>query len=154
MNFVIRPARASDISAIGRLGAHVYPSNYYEDEESFISKVTRNLTTCWVAEVDSYIVAYLIAFPYVLNRPYPINAIYVSIENPDCLYIHDLCVSERFRNFGIARKLTEQVLNCEWNNVALVSVMRSKKFWENMGFTAVHQLDYCGLPGTYMVRTR
>lgn len=154
MDLHIRPAEARDLPAIDGLGTRSYPGNYYEGHASFAAKIIGNPETCWVATAHSYVVGYAISFPYVLGAPYPIDKIYAPIENPNCLYLHDVCVAATFRKLGIARRLVERVRGGDWPRAALVAVMGSQLFWEKLGFHEEGELDYYGLPASYMTWQR
>jgi ribosomal protein S18 acetylase RimI-like enzyme len=154
MDINIRPTRAEDLPFIDGLGTCNYPENYFEGQASFASKITGNPETCWVATADGYVIGYVIAFPYVLGEAYPIDHVYTPVAAPDCLYLHDLCVSPLWRKLGVARRLAQTILDGQWNTVALVAVMNSQGFWETLGFGVERWLDYYGLPAAYMVRKR
>lgn len=154
MELHIRFICPHDIPDIDKLGTCTYPGNYDESTESFQSKIVHNPHTCWVATVDGYVAGYVIAFPYVLGDSYPINQIYSPIENPNCLYIHDLCVSPVFRGLGLAKSLIERVLSLDNKTIALVAGMQSHSFWHKLGFKPEHEVDYYGMPATYMVLRR
>lgn len=148
MNVVIRPAETKDIIAIDKLGSCSYPNIYHESLTSFTTKITAGESL--VADVGGYIAGYLIAVPYTLETACPLNTNYTPVENPDCLYIHDLCVSELFRGLGLGTQLAKDILSRDWPAYALVSVLGSTKFWASLGFTHVRELNYHGLPGVYM----
>ena len=154
MHITVRLTRPEDIAAIDGLGTCTYPENYYEGHASFASKIHGNPETCWVATADEIVVGYAIAFPYILGEPYPIDQTYAPVPKPDCLYLHDLCVSALWRRLGVAKKLADKVLTSSWNTTALVAVMGSQPFWAKLGFVTEKELDYYGLPAAYMVRQR
>jgi predicted N-acetyltransferase YhbS len=148
MHIVIRPAAVKDITAIDKLGTCSYPANFEESAESFTAKITAGESR--VAEIDSYVIGYLIAFPYTLGEACVLNTDYVPVKNPDCLYIHDLCISERFRRLGIGTLLAKDILKSKWENYSLVAVLGAAKFWAELGFVAVRDLNYHGAVGVYM----
>lgn len=154
MRIDVRPVCVADIPAIDGMGTCSYPENYFESRASFESKIVKNLETCWVATVDDYLAGYVVSFPYVFGAPYPINHMYTAIENPNCLYLHDLCVSPLWRKLGVGHSLAQKVLTTRWDAVALTSVMGSQSFWTKLGFVVAHELDYYGLPASYMVWKR
>jgi predicted acetyltransferase len=96
-------------------------------------------------------VGYAISFPYYLGKSYPINTNYDIVENPNCWYIHDLCVVERFRKKGVAKMLAKEVINKSWNVLALTAVQNSNSFWNKLGFLSFGSVDYCDQRAEYMV---
>jgi ribosomal protein S18 acetylase RimI-like enzyme len=150
MKLNIRLTKKSDYYEISDLGTKSYPANYYEGEESFTSKIKGCYEGCFVADLDG-IIGYVISFPYLIGKSYPINKFYEKTENPDCWYIHDLCVSKEFRGKGIAKKLVETVINGKSNVFCLTAVENSENFWRRMGFRSFFELEYCGLSAKYMI---
>jgi len=149
---IIEPITAEYIQLVENLGTEIYPSNYYEGQESFKSKIIGYPKGCFLARKDAELVGYIISFPYVLNEVYPINENYTETLEPTCLYIHDLCVSKDHRKEGIARALVEKVLESQLSPKALVSVLKSEKFWNKFGFISQRSFDYYGGAGNYMLR--
>lgn len=143
---------AEYIQLVEDLGTITYPSNYYEGQESFKSKIVGYPKGCFLARKDKEVVGYIISFPYILNEAYPINECFQKPIKPDCLYIHDLCVAESHRKEGIARALVEKILESELSPKALVSVLDSEQFWNKFGFISQRSFDYYGGNGYYMVR--
>lgn len=146
----IRHTKESDYSEISDLGTKSYPSNYYEGEESFISKIKGCYEGCFVADLDG-IVGYIISFPYLVGKPYPIDNFYKEVDDPNCWYIHDLCVSKEFRGKGIAKELASTVINRNSSVFCLTAVENSEKFWGGLGFRSFFDLDYYGGRASYMV---
>jgi ribosomal protein S18 acetylase RimI-like enzyme len=153
MNICIRPTKISDYPAVNAIGTASYPDNYYEGDASFESKMRGYSEGCFVADVDG-VVGYAISFPYLIGRPYPIDEIFELEPEPNCYYIHDLCVLDEFRGKGIANKLAERVLEIQWVVIALVAVMYSSGFWRLFGFKGFASLDYYGLKAEYMLLIR
>lgn len=151
MDVCIRPTKISDYPAVNAIGTASYPENYAEDELSFNSKMQGYPDGCYVADLDG-VVGYVISFPYVLGRIYPINTAFELTMEPDCYYIHDLCVLDEFRGKGIAKKLAESVLS--WPVIGLVAVMKSRGFWQQFGFQSFASIKYCGKKAEYMLRIK
>ena len=148
-----RPITPKDYAAVNAIGTAEYPRNYYECDNSFESKISGYPHGCSVADLDG-IVGYVISFPYVLGRPFPLGEIYSPVDNPDCYYIHDLCVLKEFRGKGIAKQLAKVALNNTWAAVALVSVVSNIKFWEKLGFRGFAEIKYGGQKAEYMLCIR
>jgi ribosomal protein S18 acetylase RimI-like enzyme len=149
---MIRHTNAQDFEFVDSIGTNSYPFNYYEGIESFHSKMVGYPEGCFVCEINKEIVGYIISFPYVLWQPYPINQNYTKVENPDCYYIHDLCIDEKHRGKGYAISLVDEVLKIKQFPKVLVSVLNSENFWGKFGFQKQKSFDYCGLNATYMVK--
>jgi ribosomal protein S18 acetylase RimI-like enzyme len=149
---IIEVITAEYIQSVEDLGTAIYPSNYYEGQESFKSKIIGYPRGCYLARKDKQVVGYIISFPYVLNEVYPINEHYAETLEPNCLYIHDLCVSKDHRGEGIAKALVAKTIDNELSPKALVSVMKSERFWHKFGFISQRSFDYYGGIGHYMIR--
>lgn len=145
----IRNITPEDYYNVCDLGTKSYPNNYYEGEESFISKMQSCAEGCFVADVDG-IIGYIISFPYLIGKSCPIDCFFEPVDNPNCWYIHDLCVSEDFRNKGVAKNLVKTVLN-NHNVFCLTSVMNSEDFWSKFGFRSFLEIDYYGKKSKYMI---
>ena len=150
--FMIRQAKPEDFDFIDNIGTSNYPINYYEGSESFRSKMLGCPEGCFVCEINNEIVGYIVSFPYVLWEPYPINENYKKVEEPDCYYIHDVCVDKKHRGKGYAMSLVDEVLKIKLNPKVLMSVIDSENFWEKFGFQRHKQINYYGLNATYMVK--
>lgn len=70
---MIRKVEAKDYSKACDIGTLCYPEKYYEGEKSFVSKMSLNPDSCFVAEVDGMVVGYAISFPYIDGKPFPID---------------------------------------------------------------------------------
>jgi len=153
MQATIRPVKISDYSAVNAIGTANYSSNYYEGAKSFESKMAGYPEGCFVADVDG-VVGYVISFPYVLGKPYPLNELFTPTPNPDCYYIHDVCVAPEFRGKGIAKQLAERVFAADWDILCLVAVQKSNAFWRKLGFRGFAALEYYGQKAEYMLWIR
>ena len=145
----IRHTKPNDYSNICELGTKSYSDNYYEGEESFVSKIKGCYEGCFVADLDG-IVGYIISFPYKVGKSFPIDSFYEPVEDPNCWYIHDLCVSVDFRGRGIAVDLAKTVLNHS-NVYCLTAISGSEGFWSKIGFRSFFDLEYCGRSAKYMI---
>lgn len=150
MKYKVKNIDSKDYESICELGTNVYPSNYYEDYESFISKIKNSYHGCLCAELDG-IIGYIISFPYFIGKSFPINEKYQIQDNFNCWYIHDICVAKDFRHFGIAKELVNSILNNKQKAFCLTSVLNSEKFWNQFGFKTFFTLKYCGAKANYMM---
>jgi GNAT superfamily N-acetyltransferase len=142
----------SDIPFVSEIGTNNYSSNYYEGEESFSSKIILNINSCFGYKYENKLVGYLISFPYILGQSFPIRSFYKRPINPDCIYLHDLCVDYNYRKLSIGTKLVQKFLEQFPPPFALTSVNNSHKFWNKFGFEIVNSIEYCHKPAFYMVR--
>jgi ribosomal protein S18 acetylase RimI-like enzyme len=149
---MIRKATKNDFDSIDSIGTNSYPDNYYEGVESFRSKMIAYPDGCFVCQPGDDVTGYIISFPYILFKPYPINCYYKNIEHPTCYYIHDLCVLKEHRGNGYASALVNEVLKIKSYPKALMSVLDSNKFWERFGFKPHKTEMYYGMNATYMIR--
>jgi len=149
MQFKIRNILPNDYNNVCDLGTKSYPDNYYEGEESFISKIKGCYEGCLVADLDG-VIGYIISFPYFIGKPYPIDHFYETPEGANCWYIHDLCVSIDFRGKGIAKDLVKIILKRK-EIFCLTAVLNSENFWNKMGFRSFFEIDYYGAKAKYMM---
>ncbi len=84
---------------------------------------------------------YLLAHPWFGKEPPKLFNALPMIAKPDCLYLHDMAVSSKFRGIGLGTKLVEHLFSIvksqQVNNITLVAVQGSCGFWADNGFTAV-----------------
>jgi len=150
MTFFMRNTRPADYKDICDLGTISYSQDYYESEESFISKIKGCYEGCLVADLDG-IIGYIVSFPYKVGKSFPINSFYEPVQNPNCWYIHDVCVSKDFRKMGVATQLAECIVNNNEGTICLTSLLESEGFWKNLGFRSFFDIEYCGRDAKYMV---
>lgn len=148
---MIRLANDSDFEIIEKIGTSNHSNDYYEGAESFFSKIKGCPEGCFVYIFDKKIVGYVISFPYVFEKSYPINSFYQKTENPNCYYIHDLCIDKPYRKMGFAKKLVEKVLEINFNPKTLTAVQNSENFWRSVGFEILKEVEYCGKKAYYMI---
>lgn len=151
MKVNIRHTRPEDYVEVSELGTETYPDNYYEGTESFISKMKGCPEGCFVADLEG-IIGYVISFPYMVGKSFPIDSFFTQSDDPNCWYIHDLCVAKDFRNKGVAKNLVNIILKLDYFNIfCLTAVEGSENFWNRMGFRSFFEVEYCGQKAQYMV---
>ncbi len=116
-----------------------YPLDAQENIDAMRCHWRLSPDTCRVAERDCQIIGYALSHPWTLRRPPAINVIYDSLSSaPDSLYLHDVALSPHARGTGLATMLVNQVLAIAdhrgLNACALISVQKSRRFWERFGF--------------------
>jgi len=139
MNINIRTMQPSDLAKVVTIQAEAYENHFLESADVIAQRFKLSPQTAWVAELDNEVSAYLVAYCYKLGKVNPFNATFVQVEDPDCLYLHDLALLQMARGTGIATRLIQMAVDfAQYHSlsfVALVSVQSSKEFWQKQGFT-------------------
>lgn len=125
-------------------------SCYYETIESTVSKIDMFPQGALVADLDG-VIGCVISFPYYVGKTFPINTDYRIFKNPNCWYVHYVCVLNRFKKKGVATSLIKNILVNSWNVVALTAIQDTTKFWQKFGFLSFKKVEYCGKKSDYMM---
>lgn len=113
MKIAIRQAAMLDLDSILDVQSRCYQNVPLECREVLWEKMWLSPDGCYVAEMDSACVGYVLAHPWMFLDPPGINSQLKTIpENADCFYIHDLAVSEEGRGQGLGGRLLE--LTIKW----------------------------------------
>lgn len=157
-----RPARASDLAAIGAIAARIHPA-LPERAEVLAEKMRLCPDGCGVLDTDQGIVGYGLAHPWMQYRIPPLDGFLQELpDGADCLYVHDVAVLAEFRG-GVVRAYVADIEKLARTSgiatLALVSVYGTRPLWERMGFLAVTadaelraKLASYGDGATYMLR--
>ncbi|MBR1170106.1 GNAT family N-acetyltransferase [Bradyrhizobium sp. DASA03005] len=157
-----RPARASDLAAIGAIAARIHPA-LPERAEVLAEKMRLCPDGCGVLDTDQGIVGYGLAHPWMQYRIPPLDGFLQELpDGADCLYVHDVAVLAEFRG-GVVRAYVADIEKLARASgiatLALVSVYGTRPLWERMGFLAVTadaelraKLASYGDGATYMLR--
>jgi predicted N-acetyltransferase YhbS len=142
---MIRSIRADDWSSIERIQAESYPLEVLETLEALQSHWLVSSETCLVAETDGDVIGYLLAHPWPERTIPPLNKVYCELPtNSQSLFIHDLALSPKARNSGVADTLVRSVLQVgrqmQLASASLIAVQGSEAFWSRYGFKACHTL--------------
>ena len=145
MSFVVRSMTANDLAAIEIIQAEVYSGYFLESADVIRQRFNLSPTTAWVAEYDDHVCAYLVGYWSKVGKINPLNAPFSSVENADCLYLHDLALLRSAQGFGLAKKFIQVAIEHALSNsvlaVALLSVQNSKEFWRRFGFAEYINLE-------------
>lgn len=145
MSFNVRPMVISDLIAIEYIQAEAYAGYFLESAEVIAQRFNLSPTTAWVAEHEGQVCAYLIGYWSKVGNINPLNAPFVSVENTNCLYLHDLALLKSAQGFGMGKRLiqtaTEHALKYSAQAIALLSVQNSKTFWQNFDFCEFPDLE-------------
>ncbi|PPC77183.1 GNAT family N-acetyltransferase [Pokkaliibacter plantistimulans] len=141
---VIRHMLQDDMQQVIRVQADCYQNVEPEDLVVLENKRSQSPGTCWVAEVDGSVVAYLICHPWDKHGVPALNAALDIASKPqDVFYLHDLAVSVRGRGRGIADTLVNKALqkarSDAFQYARLVAVQGARSFWQRYGFATEPQ---------------
>ena len=109
----------------------------------------------FVYEINRKVVAYIYSNPFLINKIISMPKKLVIPQNPNCYYIHDVCVDKYFHNKGIATKLIHYVINLnssKFKVFSLVSVLNTYPFYEKLHFKIIKKITYNKQPAFYMAR--
>lgn len=140
MKIKTRKIKENDWHDIMLIQQEAYKDEYAEDYEVLYRKVALSPDTCFVAiDEKNNISGCLITHLYPSGKTAPLNEVLDTIPNEsDCLYIHDLAISQKNRGQGIANTLlnTLQTVLQEKNinDLSLVAIDGAHLFWQKIGF--------------------
>jgi len=162
---VVRAMQARDIPAMLAIQAESYPPETLEDEATMRARFQCFPDCAWVAVDPAGVCAYLVAYRSLLGKVSRLGSVFARVENPDCMYVHDLAISRRARGAALGSRLVAgacaQAIGEGLTHSALVSVHGSRGFWSALGYRVAelpeplqrrHLASYPG-QGWYMVRT-
>jgi ribosomal protein S18 acetylase RimI-like enzyme len=100
--------------------------------------------SCFVVEYKNQVMAYVLAHPwYQANAP-KLDVVLPTIEQPDCLYIHDMAVSPEAQGLGMANKLVAEIKNAmmslNFNGIGLIAIQGACAFWQKHQFSQLESL--------------
>lgn len=163
-DFICRVMQLSDLAAVFRIQAEVYPDEIQETYEVIHTRFQQVPDTSWVVERAGEICGYLVCYQSVLGEVTPWGREFAHKQHSSALYLHDLAISKSAAGFGLGSMLVNHALaearQRELRDIALVSVQNSKSFWQKLGFSECVLLDevqrnhlasYSG-PAIYMTR--
>lgn len=164
-DLIFRTTNILDLRDICAIQHEVYSQHLVEDEDTFSSIIQQGLST--VALCDHKIVAYILChFSKHANEPPSLHdhvqSFLAGIDDAQAFFIHDLSVSKKYRNIGIAKALVQHTFSL--HNLlspslpmSLVSVHDTKHFWSKLGFNiapcrqhVIH--SYGDLSASFMIK--
>lgn len=136
---VLRPMAEADLPAVVRLQAQCYTEIVPERPSVLDARRETAPRTCWVAERDGDLLAYLLALPVAFPQlPTLDDEAFRPSGCPDTLYLHDLAVSPAARGSGAGALLVRRVLQegqaQGLARACLVAIQSSAAYWAAHGF--------------------
>ncbi|HTD04048.1 GNAT family N-acetyltransferase [Undibacterium sp.] len=154
----------ADIDQVCAIQQEAYVPDMVEARAVLHGRLAACGGTCWVAEDEYGLCAYLFAYRSLHGLVSPLGYAFRHAQDADSLYLHDLAVSQRVAGQGVGALLVrlalQQALACGLRYSCLVSVQSSKVFWNRLGYQEQDVADqaqrasldsYTG-PAWYMVR--
>ncbi|TAK94027.1 MAG: GNAT family N-acetyltransferase [Aquabacterium sp.] len=136
---LVRPMAQGDLAAVLSVQHQSYAAAFHEPIEAFASKWAASPDTCWVAEHEGAVCAYLVCLPIEQRNLPALHATdFQKGMHPDWLYLHDLAIGPVARGTGLAPQLVERALAraqaMALPAAGLIAVQGSSAFWRRFGF--------------------
>lgn len=134
-----RAMTAADIPTVDAIGEIVHP-DFPEDIAVMENRFALFPAGCFVADAGGTAIGYAISHPSLIGRPAPLNHVLPALDAAaDCLFLHDIALTEASRGFGLGRSLVPALITVArrtgFARLGLVSVNNSRAFWAAQGFT-------------------
>ena len=128
------------------LGTRRYSVDLYESKKAFRNKWSISPDGCFADIEDDMLRGYILSLPWKSNEVVPLSQVVSLPDNPDCWYIHDLCVNSYSQGQGvgcglIAKSLDTAILK-GFKRCFLVAVNNSEVFWIKRGFKILDTIIY------------
>lgn len=141
----IRLMSQEDIPAVLHVQRECYELLTLEDEATIRARLNTSPDSAWIAEDDDGVCAYLVSYRSVVGKVTPLGGHFEVPSEPDCLYLHDLAISDRSKGSGMGSALVRfalaQARGEGLKYSSLVSVQGSSEFWKRLGFDVFTELD-------------
>jgi len=128
----------SDVCEVDRVGRIVHPA-YPEDVAVVEERLRLFPAGCFVAGAEGDLLGYAISHPSITGRPAALNSLIGALDpEADCLFLHDIALTEASRGLGLGRSLLDRLKiaarDAGLTRIALVSVNNSLGYWRAQGF--------------------
>ncbi|MFE2596816.1 GNAT family N-acetyltransferase [Streptomyces sp. NPDC059396] len=138
---LIRPIGADDWDSIVAMESRAYAElGLSEGRKVLRSRAEVSPETSFVLEAAGRAVGYLLALPYPADRYPDLRRAEETGFTSRNLHLHDIVVAAAYRRRGMARQLLDHLvgtaLSCGYEQLSLVAVGGSERFWSARGFTA------------------
>ncbi|HEY4345785.1 MAG TPA: GNAT family N-acetyltransferase [Parvibaculum sp.] len=133
-----RSMTPDDIHAVDEIGGIVHP-NYPEDIAVLKNRLALFPAGCFVADGEDTRLGYAVSHPSTIGKPAPLNTVIGALDvDADCLFLHDIALTEASRGLGLGRSLLEKLKDVAarqgFARLGLVSVNNSRAYWQAQGF--------------------
>jgi GNAT superfamily N-acetyltransferase len=134
----------TEIDVIQRLG---YPSELVEDMGLFEKILEQENTIAYLCFFDEKIAGYVIGYPTDRAQK-DFQSGPVPTQNPDMMYLHDLCVHPDYRGKGMSKGLLDafekKAKEGKFKGVIATAVNGAIPYWERQGYKAIEDSNYRG----------
>jgi len=152
----LRRLRLEDIPAIGVIQASEYSEDLHEREDVFREAIAHYPAGNFVVEVGGIVAGYCFSHPHDIGVYQCLDRGMKLSGRENGYYLHDLAIWRRFQGMGLAKILFEAVLHHAldegYPTIALVSVQKTWRFWQQKGFQVIKRMDYGGRKAYFMER--
>jgi len=160
----VRPMRPDDVEPVLRIQASVYPAAILEGAALFLNRLQISPGTCLVAENGAGLLGYLVAYPWLADRPPALDAPLDALpDQADSWFVHDCAVLPAAQGLGVAQALLQGGLQVARRqglcHTSLVALRSAVGYWERLGYRSVAataglraKLAQYGTGARYMVR--
>jgi GNAT superfamily N-acetyltransferase len=133
-----RPMTSADIHAVDEIGRIVHPG-FPEDIAVLKNRLALFPAGCFVADGEDARLGYAVSHPSVVGRPAPLDTVIDALPpDADCLFLHDIALTEAARGRGLGGSLLEKLKDvaatARLTRLGLVSVNNSRAYWQARGF--------------------
>lgn len=157
---------ARDVPQLMLVQQNCYSEDLVESATVMAHRISAFTQTCWGCFIEQQMAGYLLAYPSVLSSITPLAAAFPLYQNANCLYLHDMAISNDFRGQSLAPKLlahaTTEANKLGLQALALVAVQGAESYWVKQGFAKVTDVTaeqqaildtYLPEIACYMIRT-
>lgn len=142
-----------------QLQGEVYRDVEPEDVEILQDKWIRSPKSCFIYREDDHLKGYLLSHPWHDDRPPKLFQRLPLGTDGKVLFLHDLAISPSSSGQGIGSIMLRHLIalagHSGYQEIRLVSVQNSSRFWQKQGFTALPQAvcNSYGQDALFMART-
>ncbi|MEN3111618.1 GNAT family N-acetyltransferase [Uliginosibacterium paludis] len=134
--------RNSDLASVHRIQCSRYPVACHEPQVALQSRLEAAPAFCFVAEHQGRTLAYVLAHPW--RGPAPrLHERLAACDEPDHVFLHDLCVSIEAQGLACGRALFGAVEAAArlraHERIRIVALEQAEGFWSRLGFQDEHQ---------------
>lgn len=136
----IRKAKTEDIDSMLLVQSECYPEDLHETYENYKSMIDHS-DFCYVLTEGDVVVGYVMAHLWNdLRNPAKLHANLEDVDNPCCLFVHDMAIVPRCRGNGYGMCLLVRLQKDVGMDVpyALCAVNGADVYWKKMGFEVVY----------------